>query len=279
MTVSSLPHPKFASPPITELALSVQFESRIEFHVPHFGLLWERFRTEFPKTQEHPPLDRTTEEFGARPPLGIGVRLELMDEPPMPRCWFLNELETELIQVQRDRLIVNWRKGSGDEQYPLFERVQALFERAYNEFSAFVQQEQLGDLVPDQCEVTHADHIVGDGVWERHGQLDKVLTVWSPPSAEEMPLEAESARVAVQYVIPDDGGAPIGRLHVQVLPAYRRADDVPIIVMNTTARGRPVGDGLDGIRRFFAIGHEWAVRAFVALTTPQMHQVWGRRDG
>jgi uncharacterized protein (TIGR04255 family) len=259
--------------------LSVQFEPLTALRAAHFGLLWDRFRTDFPKTQEHAPLERAVEEFGVRPSFGIGLRLELVDKPPVTRCWFLNDAETMLIQVQRDRLIVNWRKGAGEQPYPHFDSVLDLFVRAYSEFDQFIQREQLGQLVPDQCEVTYIDHITGGGVWERHGQLDRVLAAWSSVKHDDFPLDLENARLALQYIIPGDSNEPVGRLHVHVQPANRRSDDAPIIVMNTTARGRPLGDGLDGVRRFFVTGRAWAVRAFVALTSPEMQQIWEKRDG
>ena len=51
-----------------------------------------------------------------------------------------------------------------------------------------------------------------------------------------------------------------------------------MLLMKLKARGRPDGDGFDGVLRFLNVGREWVVRAFAAVTTPQMHKMWGRRD-
>jgi hypothetical protein len=48
-------------------------------------------------------------------------------------------------------------------------------------------------------------------------------------------------------------------------------------VMNLVARGRSDGEGIDGVLRFFDSGHTWATRTFLALTTPEMHTIWGER--
>src|SRR5712692_1503294 len=94
--------PSFASPPIVEVALAVQFEPISQLHAAHMGLLWEKFRAELPQTEDHPPLPLTLEEFGAPHLIDLGIQIEFTGIPPVPRCWFLNASGTELIQVQQD---------------------------------------------------------------------------------------------------------------------------------------------------------------------------------
>ena len=84
--------------------------------------------------------------------------------------------------------------------------------------------------------------------------------------------------MAVRYVIPGADGEPLGRLHIVMEPGYRRDDNRPMFLLDLTARGRPERDGVDGVLRFLEIGREWVVRGFAAVTTAQMHKIWGRRD-
>jgi hypothetical protein len=70
---------------------------------------------------------------------------------------------------------------------------------------------------------------------------------------------------------------PVGRLHIAAEPAFRRSDSSPIVVLTLTARGRPLGVGLDGVLAFLDLGHEWIVRAFDSVTTSKMHRIWGRK--
>ena len=115
-------------------------------------------------------------------------------------------------------------------------------------------------------------------MWEKHGQLDEVMTVVSSDYSDAFLPKPEDIRFAARYVIPGEDGNPIGRLHTSVEPAYRSADSKPIFVLQLTARGRPVGEGIEGIFRFLDIGHEWIVRGFTSITTPRMHKIWERRD-
>jgi uncharacterized protein (TIGR04255 family) len=271
--------PDFARPPLVEVALSVQFNTLEGLRTPHLGLLWTDFRDRFPKFEEHPPIPPMTEKFGLRPAPAPSFSVDLMNVPPLPRCWFLNEAGTELIQVQQDRFIRNWRKvGTGDE-YPRYERIRKSFEEDFSRFVAFVRREKLGEMKPNQCEVTYVDHVIGGEGWARHGQIDEVVTLWAKRKADAFPPEPEDVRFAVRYLIPSSEGEPLGRLHFELQPGILKAENRPIFVLNFTARGRPETEDIDGVLKFFDLGRDWAGRAFVAVTSERMHEAWGRRDG
>ena len=270
--------PDFTDPPVVEVALSLQYEPLTALRTPAMGLLWSEFRDRFPKDEEHAPLDPVIERFGVKVPQKVGVRVEMMQKPPVPRCWFLNEAGTELIQVQQDRFVHNWRKVGEGEDYPRFEHVRDRFKRELRVFESFVRREKLGELVPTQCEVTYVNHIVAGRGWETHGQLGEVLRLFVPKYGGAFLPEPEDARMAVRYVIPGADGQPLGRLHVTLEPVYRREDSQAMLLMNLTARGRTEGEGLDGVLAFLDVGREWVVRGFAEVTTPQMHKIWGRHD-
>lgn len=268
--------PDFADPPVVEVALSVQFDPLTSLRVPHLGLLWEEFRNRFPNTEEHPPLPPVIERFGVRGPSGVSVQLET--GLPMPRCWFLNEAGDELIQVQQDRFVHNWRKVGHGDKYPRYERIRETFKTELDTFCQFLDREQLGKLAPNQCEVTYVNHIASGKGWERHGQIGEVVTVWASRYSDTFLSEPEDVRFAVRYVIPDSSGAPLGRLFINVEPAYRTTDNQPVLVMQLIARGRPDGEGIEGVFRFLDTGREWIVRGFASITSSRMHEIWGRRD-
>src|SRR5712692_5340767 len=92
---SQVPLPTFDAPPVAEVALSVQFEPLGSLRSVQLGLLWERFRDGYPRVEEHAPLEPVKEEFGARVPPQIGVKIETFDSPPVPRLWFLSQPGTE----------------------------------------------------------------------------------------------------------------------------------------------------------------------------------------
>ena len=268
--------PDFANPPLIEVALAVQFEPLTALRSLHLGLLWKRFQDSFPRTEEHPPRDLTVERFGVPTPPKMEVRFETT--LPVPRYWFLNEAGTELIQVQQDAFVHNWRKVGEGEEYPRYEYIRERFRAELDTFSQFLAQERLGDLVPNQCEVTYINNIVSGQGWERHGQIGEVLRVWTSRYSDAFLSEPEDVRHAVRFVIPDGAGNPLGRLHITSQPAYRITDGRPILVLKLTARGKPEGEGIEGVLRFLNTGREWIVRGFASITSPGMHEIWRRRD-
>lgn len=272
------PLPDFADPPVVEVALAVQFELLTALRTPQIGLLWNDFRNRFPTIEEHAPLDPMVERFGVVTSPRARIQLEMMQKPPALRCWFLNEAGTELIQVQQDRFAHNGRKVGEEHEYPRFKCIRETFAQELSNFELFLERENVGRLVPNQCEVTYVNHIVAWNGWERHGELGRVLTLLTADCVDEFLPEPEEVGLSAAYIIPDSKGDPLGRLRLSIKPAYRRVDDRPIFLLTLVARGRPDGEGREGALRFLDIGREWIVRGFAAMTTGEMHKIWRRRN-
>jgi uncharacterized protein (TIGR04255 family) len=277
MTTSQNDLPDFSNPPVVEVALSLMFEG-VGITSVHMGALWQlRFRTNFPTTQDQPPLDLPEEAERERHVIQPQQVIQVLSVPTV-RTWFLNASGTELIQLQRDRFTHNWRRGETNEPYPRYRNVRGSFESELEQFREFLQEQHLGELKPKQCEVTYVNHIYREGVWESHGELDKVFRFWAPLQGKFLPPAADG-RFFVRYVIRDDAGAFAGRLHISVQPAFRGTgpDEQPMVVAALTARGRPLSEGIRGALDFLELGHEWIVRGFTDVTTDEMHRAWGRQ--
>ncbi len=269
--------PDFRKPPLAETVLSLQFEPIAGLTTAHLGLLWQRFRERLPFIEEQPPLPPVVEKFGTPSPAQVEVTVE--EKPPVPRLWFLNQDKTELIQVQADRFIHNWRKMEGLEPYPRFEPIRDKFRNEVDTLVQFLNDEGMGAPVVNQCEVTYVNHIEPLGVWQRHGQLEKVLSNWTAAPERRFLPEAEDGGVRLRFVMRDESGKPFGRLHVISQPAWKKTDNTPIMVLNLTARGAPLGEGIEGAFRFFELGRRWIVKGFAELTTSEMQKAWERIDG
>lgn len=139
--------------------------------------------------------------------------------------------------------------------------------------------EKLAALRPTLCEVTYVNHIQGGGVWYGHSELHKVIPSVTPKLSENFLPPPEDMQFTTKYIITEKKDKnPAGRLYVAVEPRFLTADMAPIFLMRLTARGGPRGEGIDGITKMLNLGHEWIVRAFTALTSPEMHKVWERQQ-
>jgi uncharacterized protein (TIGR04255 family) len=273
--------PDFEQPPVVEVAISLQFKVLELLRGPYLGLLWDVFRKEgYSLVEEHGELEPAFEEFDATSVPTVGIRVQTFDDAPPPaRVWFLNEAHNELIQIQRDRLVVNWRAGAQAEPYPRYVHIIERFRSALASFTEFIAAEKLGDIVPTQCEVTYVNHIPSGAGWSTHSELDNVVTTWQNRYSDEYLGTPEDVAFKVRYRMADETGKILGRLHMILQPAYRAADRAPIFVMNLTARGKPDPTNLDGALKLFDQEHEWIVLGFASVTTKRMHEFWRRKNG
>lgn len=261
----------FDRPPVTETILGVQFAPLEQFTLSYVGLLWSAFRARYPNQEVRPPLTPIVEEFG--PPRTAPLGIEISTNPDA-RVWFIDDTTTQLIQVQRDRFIRNWRKGPPPhDRYPRYEDLRPRFEEDWETFLSFLRDEGLGTPVVNQCEVTYINHIELGRGWNALGEAHKVLAILQQPHTRDFLPEPEGILLNVRYLMPERRG----RLHVASQPAVRRDDGKPVMQLTLTARGKPVSSNVRDIVQWFDIGHEWIVRGFVDITTETMHEVWGRR--
>jgi len=263
--------PDFYDPPVVETVLSVQFDPLTEMRTAHLGLLWNGFRAEFPKTEERPPLARIFEQFPETSRTRLGLELQSYENPPVPRLCFVTAKGNEMIQIQPDRFIRNWRKEGVEETYPRYERNKASFERDFAVFQEFVTANRLGKVRINQCEVTYVNHILSGAGWRDFGDVDKIFSFWRSPT-DPIPGRPADLGAHARFVIPADDGTPAGRLHVEIQPAFRASDHKAMYVFHLTARGQ-AGEGFE----FFDLGRRWIVKSFATLTLPQMHEVWKRK--
>lgn len=79
----------FDNPPVSEVALAVQFAEPATDDASTLARFWPRIQNEFPQVQVQPALPPMSEEFRARSTLSF----KFLD--PAQRCWFLSENQAE----------------------------------------------------------------------------------------------------------------------------------------------------------------------------------------
>lgn len=264
--------PRFSNPPVAEVAISVQFDELARFELVHFGLFWERIRKRYPRTEHHPPLPAVVELFRTQGRASLTVESGF----PIGRCWYLSDNELRLVQIQPDRFVINWRKLETEAEYPSYEALRLSFLEELDLFLSFVQEHELGQFEPTQCELTYVNHIPAGPGWSNYSELHKVLAPWTGRMSEAYLPQIENLRLAWQYFMGDKDSA-FGRLHVQMQSALRNSDQHPLFVLQFSGRGAPTKGDLPGVLEFLDMSHHWIVRGFTALTTAQMHKIWGRQ--
>lgn len=269
--------PTFTNPPVAEIVLGVQHEPLAGLRPPIVARYWERVREQFPGWTAHPPINAAFETFGPPAPRRSRVSFELPSTPGPTRAMFEDADGNQLIQVQPDRFVRNWRRyGDQEAPYPRYATFHRPgFEVALKDYLAFLTEHGVGEMVANQVEVTYVNHIVADGTWKHHGQLGQVLSLYSGRHSDGHLDEAEGVDINVRYRIHDAEEEPVGRLHVSVRPVFKAVDLTPMFAINLTARIGISGGGVADILNEMDRGHGFLVNAFRSITTLRMHKIWG----
>jgi uncharacterized protein (TIGR04255 family) len=196
----------------------------------------------------------------------------------------VNNEGDELLQVQADRFIRNWRAVPKlGKPYPRYEQhIRPRFEDAYREFLEFVDRELVSKVEPNQCELTYINHITPCTHWSSHKDLAAVFRGWNANYSELLEQPVEAINLSLVHLLHDEKGDFLGRLHIALQSAFRTApiaadSSEPIFVLTITARGKPTAQDESGVLGFFDLGRRAIVTAFDSITTPMMHKVWGKR--
>lgn len=273
----------FEHPPVEEVALSAQFAPET-FDVEAFGRFATEVREELPERQRQPVLPPVRESFER---ITAAPSMEIRLEPPTahPRMWFLSSDGVQLVQLQHDRLTLNWREAEQGVEYPRYSRLRERFHELLTRLT--VGLEEVGrEYEVNLCEVTYVNTIKPPENHEpeatTHPQLADIINrIGKRPDRAFLPL-AEDAQLTVRYRIPGSeigkGDSPAGRLYMHASPGVKPPTFAPIYLVNLTARVVPPAADTDGAMQALDVGHKWVVLGFKDLTTPAMHRLWGLKE-
>lgn len=269
--------PHFEHPPVAEVALAVYFAPPLQLQSAQLGRLWDRWRDRYPVTQDQPPMPPIPiESFPATP---LNMSFQFIGGFPGPRVWFSSKDGDRLLQVQSDRLVLNWRRTKSDDEYPHYEELRPAFVDAVANFTEFLASEGLGPVQFSQAEVTYINPISLSSLGSPPN-FSKLVVPWTNEFSDDFLPNTENVhlQLSFQIVNPEDGGA-IGRLYVEGNAALHQnvgeVSQSEVYMLQLFARGRPIGEGLEGALAFLDLGHDYVVNGFVSLTTEEIRKEWG----
>lgn len=262
MTASPLP--EYEMPPVAEVAFGVTFAPPAGLTVAHFGKFWSELPPNFRnRCQEAPPLDVIVEVVDGKQTTVAGTAAL-----PAPRLWFVSDDDTQLIQLQRNRLLCNWRKTVKKPDYPRYANVGSEFWERYGQFVKFVEGATGEPPKPFQYELVYVNHIPAGELWQTPETLGNVLPGLAVQSPSRFLPEPESVDVAVSYGLAEG----MGRLHARARIGHERESDNLVLILELTARGFD-----EDMLAWFTLAHEWIVRGFEDITSEDAQvRYWGK---
>jgi uncharacterized protein (TIGR04255 family) len=262
------PLPDYDKPPVVEVALGMQFRPPLAVDPMELAPLRDLWMPRYPKLGRQPPLPAVVEGQRVEP----GIRVMLGADPPLQRQWFMSEDERDLVQLQQDRLIVNWRALDGAVPYPRYEHVRARFDEASLDLWDFIASRGKPEPVVEQAE---ANYINAIDPQDGPANLEAVFSWWGDSLADHHLFRPTEVSLAMVFDVPKLGTPPV-RMYVNVQPADG-ADGRRVLFMTITVRGAPADTTRDGALAFIDEARQHIVNSFTEMTTETMHELWGRR--
>ena len=253
--------PDYEKPPVVETALAVRFAPIAGWNVLHFGKLLQAYKDWYPKLELKPPVGNIE--------IQISPQVDSFDLPL--RLWLIDASDSQLIQVQHNFFMRNWRKTASVTEYAHYEEVKPLFSRDWSVFCEFLDNQKLPRPDVWQCEVTYINHVERGKEWESPRDFQRLFKIWKDTKLAE-PLESpEAGSFVVSYALEGDN-----RLQFTGQPALRRTDGKEVFQLIITATGRPEDSSLTNLLSWLDEGRASVVNGFTAFTTDEAQKIWRR---
>jgi uncharacterized protein (TIGR04255 family) len=268
--LDAAPLPDFEHPPVAETAIGIEFEQQRQWTDAYFGLFWSSVRKNYPKSRSQlvPPTIPPGTTAPSILPMGPRVRYQ-----------FLDESEHHLIQIQTDKLFLNWQRVSSErvdpDQYPRYECLKPDFVSALGHLQRFLDREPLLDpLDVTACEVTYVNHIDRGEGWDTLSDISSLIRNWEPPAQDS--VLAAPAGVSFSGVYQAGEGRA---LQIILQTAVRNKDLKEIVLLTVSGRVRPATSNNPDVLDALDTAHKLAVLGFYQFTDPDVQtRVWKRKE-
>ncbi len=267
---SELTLPSYSRPPLDEVAADMQFAT-LPIKAADVGAFHALIAADYPRSLDVPPLPPSFETVGPGLvlPFGIGIGTNL------PRSWFISDDDEHIVQLQADRLIVNWRIRPHGGPYPRYAEVRRRFVAAHEALTRFVHQKGYPDTEPNQCDLTYFNKVPlpADAEW---GDIHRLLRGMQLDTGPEWSGPFDNCQLLLRRVLQREPAGAFRRLQIECGPIQTNVTQ-KAWSLNVTVRGRPAKADFHAVLEFFDMAHVEIVTCFTAITTEAMHELWGRR--
>ena len=269
--------PEYERPPVVEVALAIEFEQAVGFRSLDLGRLAAAWADSLPQADERPLLPRMESPDDDLVDDLLDALFEVEEPVVPPRLWLQNEVGDQVVQIQRDRLVVNWRKeGSGG--YPRYKTVRDRLQDAWLRLVDVCNDLDYDAPIPDLCEIQYINNIGMDQGWNSPQDTAKLVVPWQGIDGKGYIPSNHLCQFSLHCHFPEDRE---GWLNIDGWTTSAPTDDdshAMRMMLNLTSRGHALSDDFESALDFFEMAHVWIVRAFTEITSPEAHDTWGRQQ-
>lgn len=256
----------FKKPPLNEVALGQAFLPRPDLLLPYFGRFWAKLGAQYPRCEHAAPvLDSSQSQLPVDPASG----------GPLPRVWFIDETGGRLVQLQQDRLVVNWRDTGDGAEYVRFPAILQQFEYARRLLDEMLREETGVPTQPARYTLHYVNTIQNGEGWHTAADVGEVFRDICWRAGPRFLPAPEHAGFRWGFSLPRE----LGRLDVSLAPALLTRDKSRVMKFEIVATSPGLGGTSIEFDDWVSVAHDWVVNAFKDLTQPDMHrQFWKHEE-
>lgn len=260
--------PKFDKPPAVETMMGFHFVDLPGWTPIHLGLFYAELRKDYPLIQMLPSIFDPSTQRGL-----------FLGSPPL-RAAFVNESNSQLVQVQSSLFFRNWRRTQGASSYNHYADLKPLFLHDWEQFVAFLSRMGISQPRILQVEVNYVNQLERGRDWNSYPDLAKILKPFAARAETESHGRhysflpgAATLFMQLGYTLPDLGVS----LQVQANAAIRQPDGAEVIQLSISAKSSLEVQTSDDLSSTLDNCHDAVILGFEDLTTEYAHSLWGKR--
>jgi uncharacterized protein (TIGR04255 family) len=250
----------FERPPVVETSIGFHFTPIQGWTILQYGLLWEKFKSKYPTAEFNPPVGDLQ--------LQLGPSANFSNVPI--RVCFVDSANANLIQVQNNLVLHNWRRSSPSSLYQHYARTREALQSDWQVFRGFLDQQSLKFTQIVRCEASYFNHLVQGEDWLEFSELPTLFPAWKGLETKGVLAKPHMIGISAWYARDQ------GMIQIASQPALRQTDGKQIIQLTITVNGLPASQGDKGLFECLDACHSAAVSAFAEFTSEEMQLRWGR---
>jgi uncharacterized protein (TIGR04255 family) len=260
--------PDFSLPPLTEVAIGVQFNQVPNYSIVYAKDIWQLFEKDFPNVQEMPALPPQFETFGGAN-VSAGPQFFFGSAQPSSRLWFVSGDQNRLLQFQPDRFLLNWNRQVTNIQYPRYEELSQSYRHYLETLCIFFESALKYKISINQVEITYVNLIQLNDF----SDIGEWFSFWRNQGSH-----VSNVGINFSEDVNNDTKQPIGRLYGQLQSVVLNDGVSKAIQFSLIFRGQPSGNGIEAAMELLLKGRELIVTKFSESTTPEAHKIWGKKN-
>lgn len=244
-------------PPVVEAVLGIQFLPLAKWSLPHFGLFWQVVRSEYSRFEVQEPI----------------IAQESVDAGTLfgARLWLIDESDAHVLQVQNDRIVLNWRRRGGSS-YPRYHAMRPQIESLWQRLLHFLDQEELGTPQVIRCEFAYVNHIDVADLMSGGQSFAELFPYWQG-GATDFLKEGATLAFSNTIALPDNAG----QITVAFQPTVSVELKKPVMQLSFSTLTIPPTSDSTAVLAALDLARTWDLRAFKEFTSAGAQEKWGRQ--